>query len=366
MDIDFVRTVAGLDAIEADWRRLAVARGDAFLTPEWFRAAAEGLGGFEPLVATAHAGGGLAGLLALTLGGRRSPAAFPAAAFGDRFGLLSRAGDADAVATALSAHLRDPGMPRVLSLRHVEAGEAWPETLAGAASPPLAVVEQTRAPEPFIPLEGLDWDGYLAERSSSFRKRVRYLERSLARDPGFRVREAGAGDVEAGINEFFRLHDLRWEGRAESSLSGAPVRRFLGSFAERAAANGWLRLRFLEVDGSSAAALLGWRIGDRYAFYQAGFDPAFAKRSVGMLLVALTIRAAIEEGAAEFDFLLGAEDYKWRFASEARDVRTLTLVPRFGAARARASTEAWARRHSGAIRRSPRLTALAKRFGPGA
>ena len=37
--------------------------------------------------------------------------------------------------------------------------------------------------------------------------------------------------------------------------------------------------------------------------------------------MALTIRAAIDEGAAEFDMLWGAEPYKWLWARDAADAR---------------------------------------------
>ena len=79
---------------------------------------------------------------------------------------------------------------------------------------------------------------------------------------------------------------------------------------------GWLRLWLMEWDGEPVAAWYGWRVGDRYSFYNAGFDPGRSKLSPGMVMLATVIRSAFEEGAREFDFLLGDEAYKARFADE--------------------------------------------------
>jgi hypothetical protein len=75
------------------------------------------------------------------------------------------------------------------------------------------------------------------------------------------------------------------------------------------------------------AAWYGWSYGGRYAYYLAGFDPAWSRHSVGLLLLAHTIRAAAEEGAAEYDLLRGDEDYKDRFATGRRYAVTRIATP---------------------------------------
>ena len=114
-----------------------------------------------------------------------------------------------------------------------------------------------------------------------------------------------------------------------SAISSPRISAFMASVCRRALAQGWLRLWTLEIDGIPAAASMGWRVGDRYAYYLPGFDPAYGNRSPGLLLLARTIEAAIEEGAAEYDFLLGDEQYKSRFANAVREVETEILGPRW-------------------------------------
>ncbi len=58
-----------------------------------------------------------------------------------------------------------------------------------------------------------------------------------------------------------------------------------------------------------------------------------------------TVRSAIEEGAQEFDLLLGDESYKRRFANGTRAVQTTVLTGAMRPTRLLASGEAWARRH---------------------
>ena len=68
------------------------------------------------------------------------------------------------------------------------------------------------------------------------------------------------------------------------------------------------------------------RLGARYSFYNGGFDPSHSKLSPGMVLLARVLESAFEEGAQIFDFLLGDESYKSRFADETREVHDLTLA----------------------------------------
>jgi CelD/BcsL family acetyltransferase involved in cellulose biosynthesis len=153
--------------------------------------------------------------------------------------------------------------------------------------------------------------------------------RSLRRDHQVRLRRPGtAEEVSLDIGTLFDLHDARWEKRpGVSSIANPEARAFHREFATAARERGWLRLYLLEVDGAAVAAWYGWRVGGRFSYYQAGFDPAWSRYSVGFLLLAETVREAIAEGAAEYDLLLGNEAFKARFANGKRLGRSVQLVP---------------------------------------
>jgi CelD/BcsL family acetyltransferase involved in cellulose biosynthesis len=104
-----------------------------------------------------------------------------------------------------------------------------------------------------------------------------------------------------------------------------------------------LRLYRLEVDGTAVAAWYGWRVGERFSYYQAGFDPSWSRYSVGFLLLAETIREAIHEGAAEYDLLLGDEAFKARFATDERLGRRVLLAPSISGGRLAAAAMGLAR-----------------------
>ena len=92
--------------------------------------------------------------------------------------------------------------------------------------------------------------------------------------------------------------------------------------------------------------------GSSFAIYQSGFDPAWTEQQPGMLLVAELIREATEEKAEDFDMLLGTESYKWRFVSDAREVRTIAAVGAAHPARLALSAEAATRRLGRGLARS--------------
>jgi CelD/BcsL family acetyltransferase involved in cellulose biosynthesis len=213
----------------------------------------------------------------------------------------------------------------------------------------LAAVEQKRDLLLFVDLKGMDWDGYLLSRSSSFRKNLRQRERALRRDHSVEVRTATEETLEGDLALLFRLHALRWEGR-KSSLDHRS-QRILSTLARSIQRQGWLRLRVLELDGQPAAAFLDWRVGHRYATYQGGFDPRWSRKGVGIVLTAITIRMAIEEGAEVFDFLLGNEPYKRRFGAVARQAPTIVLARAMRPIRLLVSAEAGLRRRGDGLAR---------------
>jgi CelD/BcsL family acetyltransferase involved in cellulose biosynthesis len=323
-----------LAEIEDEWRRLAVLRGNAFITPEWFRCWLDHYGDTqEPLVAAlGHEGGGLIGVLALTFprSGRPRACRIAGANLGDRFHPASSVADEVQVAEAAGAALAGASRPwGVLALEKVDLTEPWVDALAQATGRRLLRLERTRASLPMIDLSAHSgWDAYLATRSSNFRQQVGRFTRRAQRDHSMRLRRTQAAvEVAADIATFFELHDLRHAGA--SSLRSASARAFHADFAAAALERGWLRLWFLELDGAPVASWYGWRVGDRYAYYNGGFDPAWSGSRPGLILMAAVIEAAFLEGAAEFDLLLGDESYKSRFAERSPTVSDVTLARAF-------------------------------------
>ena len=64
-------------------------------------------------------------------------------------------------------------------------------------------------------------------------------------------------------------------------------------------------------------------------WYKPSFAIDLARRSPGEVLLRQLILAAIEEGAKTFDFGLGDEAFKNRFATHVNKVNTYSLYPQF-------------------------------------
>lgn len=150
---------------------------------------------------------------------------------------------------------------------------------------------------------------------------------------------------------------MRWQDRGGSNAFHDPrLEAFHEDFSRLALEQGWLRLFVLRLKGVPAAALYGFRFGQTFYFYQSGFDPAFAKYSLGAVTVGLTIKQALEEGAEEYDFLHGDEAYKSQWAENRRELARLELYPPHAAG--------WLCRGTMDLRRAAKT--VARRILPGA
>lgn len=332
MQPQLITDPAGIGEIEDEWRSLAELRSNVFVTPEWLRAWWDHQGHVASsllIVAVRREDGSLAGVMPLALDASSRPRAirFAGATLGDRFHpVAEEAQEAGVAASALSL-LQASGLSRhLLMVEHVEPERPWLHELRKTSSRRLAMIEQDRTELLYIALEGLDWDTYLSQRSKKFRSNLRRAERMLIRDHNLNFRISTKTNLQEDLDHLFRLHALRWRGRGGSSLESPGAQAMLRAFAVSAQQHGWLRLHILEADDTPVAALLGWRIGETYAFYNSGFDPAWSKQSVGTVMTSAAIRTAIEDGAREFDFLLGTEAYKSSFTTTARPGATIVLT----------------------------------------
>jgi CelD/BcsL family acetyltransferase involved in cellulose biosynthesis len=71
----------------------------------------------------------------------------------------------------------------------------------------------------------------------------------------------------------------------------------------------------MTLDGKAVASWLGYRYAGAEWYYQAGRDPDWEKQAVGFVLMAHTVREAVNDGVHEYRLLRGGEEYKARFAS---------------------------------------------------
>ncbi len=177
-------------------------------------------------------------------------------------------------------------------------------------------------------------------RRETYGRRVRWLERQ----PGFGVDVAATREsAPAAMEDFLRLHRLRWE--AEGGSYGIPpgaCEDFHRDVAPLLAARGWLRLYRLRVGGRALAAVYGIEMGRRFYFYQSGFDPEWSARSPGIVLLGRTVEDAYAGGLTDYEFLRGEEPYKLDWADARRELCALRLrAPGLRAVVSAAAEDAW-------------------------
>lgn len=319
-----------LDALAPAWAELCDPNhpGAAFRSPAWISAWWKTFSaGREPFVLVACEAGVLVGVLPLyeepsPLGGRRVAFMGEGIVGSDYLGIACRAADHERLARAFAAFLGDAAFDE-LCLDGPAADDPLLAALTAGADAPLPASRATVEPRyrcPHIRV-GDDFEDYLAELPAGtgpqWRRRLRWLEKQRA----FSIDLFTEPDaVVAGLEHLFELHHQRWAVEGGSDAIDSPAVEAFHRLAARALAErGWARLYLLSVDGAPRAGLYGWRHGDRFAFYQAGYDPAWRQRSVGTVLLGHIVQRCFADGVSEFDFLRGTEPYKLKWANGARE-----------------------------------------------
>ncbi len=146
--------------------------------------------------------------------------------------------------------------------------------------------------------------------------KLRHARRRLQREGGFDVEHADAQSAPELFEIFCALHAARWRDRGEPGvLANERSRHFHAEVVAGMAAEDMLRLNVLRVRGQPAGACYGFARGSTLYLYLGGFDPAFERDSAGSLAILDAIEHAIERGQRRFDFLRGAEAYKYRWGA---------------------------------------------------
>ena len=175
-----------------------------------------------------------------------------------------------------------------------------------------------RADGPVLALTD-DWDALFREKvsskgRSSYRRHLQQLEKTGAVDFALaRTRE----DVEAALDDSFRLHALRWAGRPDGSgfASEAGVRFHRAALAALAEQD-VVRLVTLRLDGRAIAFALAFAFAGRLYGYRMAFDPSFARQSPGLLTMHQLLASASAEGLRRVEFLGAADRFKLELADD--------------------------------------------------
>lgn len=341
LTVDAVRDTVGFEALKGEWNELleASACNSLFLTWEWLFTWWKHLPGGKLLhLIIVRSEGELVAIAPLALRPCQLSRLLPFRAMeflgtgsvgSDDLDIIVRHGKEREALQALAGYLAE--LQVMVDLSHVVDGASRHAVdLASRLKRHGWVPFRTTVNScPFINLSGHCWESYLSTLGKSHRENLRRRLKELPKRFDVRLEEVRTEEQRRqAMPVLLALHCMRWRGRGGSkALHTPPLVSFHEELSRSALQRGWLRLYVLQLDGKPAAAIYGFRYNDIFYFYQAGFDPGFARYSVGLVTLGLTIKNAIEEGIGKYDLLQGQERYKYLWARDERKLVRLEVYP---------------------------------------
>ncbi len=159
------------------------------------------------------------------------------------------------------------------------------------------------------------WDAFLKGLTGKERHEIRRKLRRLseAAHINFRVIESKT-EVSRQIDTFFELFKLNRSDK--SKFMTDQMASFFRSLAAALAEERILKLFFLDLDDTPAAAVICFDYNSTVYLYNNGYDDRYRSLSIGLLGKVFTIRDSIERGKIKYDFLKGTEVYKKRLGGK--------------------------------------------------
>jgi len=151
------------------------------------------------------------------------------------------------------------------------------------------------------------WDAYLVSLSTKQRLETKRKLKKLE----------NAGDVSycvyAGAEEMDTFFALFGRNRRDKAAFMTPkMQLFFRLLAESMAEIGILRIGVLQLDALPVAAVMCFDYDGVVYLYNSAYDAQHAYLSVGLISKIMCIKDSIEKGRKSFNFLKGAEEYKYR------------------------------------------------------
>jgi CelD/BcsL family acetyltransferase involved in cellulose biosynthesis len=123
-----------------------------------------------------------------------------------------------------------------------------------------------------------------------------------------------SGALLPAMDTFFRMFVESRQDKA--AFLTDRMKSYFNLLAEKMAEIGLLRLGVLELDGKPVAEIMCFDYNDCIYLYNSGYDPQYVALSAGLLSKVFAIKDSIEKGKKRFDFLKGAEMYKYRLGGK--------------------------------------------------
>ncbi len=156
----------------------------------------------------------------------------------------------------------------------------------------------------------------LAKAATQKKSLLRH-ERFFASDNSFKVEHIQDGEeILAHLDGFFTQHRERWSSTPSPSLFNQPAQQdFYRLLATVASNSGWLRFTLIRWRDRVIAYHFGFNYRGSFLWYKPTFSIELARHSPGEVLLRQLLLLSLAEGSHTFDFGLGDEAFKARFAT---------------------------------------------------
>jgi CelD/BcsL family acetyltransferase involved in cellulose biosynthesis len=216
--------------------------------------------------------------------------------------------------TILLDDLRKKGISR-LSLRLLKPNSSVLTHLVGIAKTRRCDVS-CKMEDVSLELElPLTWEAYLKILNRKQRHEVRRKLR--------RIREIGEvkyriiDDSEAVLDTIdFFIKLFRKTNTDKMLFMTTEMESFLISLSKAMAGVHLLKIGILDIDSKPVAAIIYFDYDNIVYLYNSAYDPHHSSLSVGLISKIHCIKNSIESGKMRFDFLKGAEEYKYRLGGK--------------------------------------------------
>jgi len=326
------------ESLREEWKQLFAATefSSPFLSWEWLSNWYKFFGEDRtPFILKIYRENALIGLLPLcsqekrVLGMKMKRLSFVGEEIGgaDYLDLIAKPEDKTQILSAVFEFLKKEEYFDLICLENIAGDSATVNFLQNSSkekSNRLRYFDSVTAICPQINLAG-GWDTVLkqSKRASNFKRRIKQLEKMS----GFEFRSVTSPE-ETGeaFERFYNLHEKRWANCGGSELSGHPrLVSFQRDLIPALAQSGLLRFDELWVEGECRASVYGLDDGKTFYYYNSGYDLDWGNYSVGLVLIGLSVRNAIERGNSLYDFLRGEETYKFDWANQKSELKTVSL-----------------------------------------
>ena len=323
--VDWVTDAQGFGALADEWDALLPGDARPFDLHCWYASWWEAFGGSSKLaVCTVRRRGKLVGVLPMQFEGRRLKGLV-----NSHSGVFRPlATDREAMETLVAAALARPASEvELLLLPSKDSSLAMLEE--GARNAGKLLLPERGSVSPIVESAG-DLDAWRKGTKSSWKARLARYRRKMQRDHDatFEI-VAAPDDLEAWLEEGFRIEASGWKEQAGTAIVSAPeTAAFYRDVARRFHERDELRLSRIVLDGSAVAfsfCILG---GDKLYSLKTGYDERLRKLVPGLVMQLSIIERCFELGLVAYELLGEMSDWKEKLATGSQSHTNLRIYPR--------------------------------------